>query len=1206
MKKLLSITITIVILCLCKTCFSQYANLEFVENKGQWDQRVKFKGVLNNGAFFLQEKGFKVLQNRPEDLRKLDDYFHGISRSSSPNNTSPNTLSKSVTPISADDEIIVHSHSYEVTFVNAGNPVIVADKPLTSYNNYFIGNDSSKWKGNCRIYQGVTYQNVYPDIDIRYYTNDGLLKYNVVVNPGADISQVLMKYDGVDGLQVKNEQLVIKTSAGEVRELAPYAYQIIKGLKKEVGCRFKVTGKTVQFIVDKYAKTSALVIDPALIFSTLNGSRADNWGYTATYGPDGSFYGGGIVFEPGFPTNTGAFSQTFHGGKNEGEGRGFDIGIMKFTPDGSNRTYATYIGGSGNEQPHSLVVDAQGELVIAGRSNSDDYPVTNTALAGEDYDIILTKLNAAGSALIGSRKIGGKGVDGVNIRGKYTLPKGAESIRRNYGDDARSEVILDNAGNILLASNTQSADFPVFNPFQALKDSLQDAVILKISPDLGTILFSSFLGGSKDDAAFVLAINPLNNNIYVGGNTVSTNLPGDKTGVINPRFQLGETDGFVSIISGSTNALLKTTYIGTPGNDMLYGIQFDKFGFPYIMGTTTGTWPVLNAPFFQKDGKQFIAKLQPDLSGYVYSTVFGTGAFAPNISPVAFLVDRCENVYMSGWGGGDVSAGYPHAGTAGLTVTPDAIQSTTDNADFYFFVLERNAVKQLYGSYFGQKGGFGEHVDGGTSRFDRNGVIYQAICANCGNDVTFPTTPGVWASSNGSGKGCNLAAIKIAFNLAGVAGSVRSSIQGVVNDTSGCVPLTVNFADTLAEGKSYVWNFGDGSGDVVTTNPNLSHTFNNIGNYHVRLTSIDSSKCNIADTAYTTIRVRTDKVSLGFIPKKLLPCTASNYQFTNTSFVTPSGKSFTDTSFTWVFGDNSAPVIAGNNVITHNFPGPGIYKVRLTLTDTNFCNSPDFLEVSLRIATNVKAAFETPNAGCAPYTAVFDNISSGGQQFDWDFGDGVVSQAISPTHDYPTPGTYVIKLTAIDSGTCNIIDSTNFTLVVSSKPTASFTFTPNPPLANTPVDFFNNSIGATRNLWQFGDGDTSMTTTNVSVQHLYNATKTFNACLVAFNNYGCVDTACQDIAAKIIPLLDVPNALTPNGDGINDKVFVRGFGIIKMLWRIYNRWGALVFQTSDKTQGWDGTYKGSIQPTEVYHYVLDVEYSDNTKYSKKGDITLLR
>jgi gliding motility-associated-like protein len=95
------------------------------------------------------------------------------------------------------------------------------------------------------------------------------------------------------------------------------------------------------------------------------------------------------------------------------------------------------------------------------------------------------------------------------------------------------------------------------------------------------------------------------------------------------------------------------------------------------------------------------------------------------------------------------------------------------------------------------------------------------------------------------------------------------------------------------------------------------------------------------------------------------------------------------------------------------------------------------------------------------------------------------------------------------------------------------------------------------------------------------------------------------IEAKIIPVLDVPNAFTPNGDGVNDKVFVRGFGISKMIWRIYNRWGTLIYQSNNKNEGWNGVYKGIIQPKEVYTYVLDVEFTDKTKYQKKGDITLL-
>ena len=302
MKISIVIAFTIVILCSCIESFCQYDNLEFVENKGQWDERIKFKGVINNGAFFLQEKGFRVLQVNNEDLHKVAGVFHGVSHEGLNNSSA-----KSVIANNNNDQVIVRSHAYDVEFVDAISPVIEGDKPLNTYNNYFIGDDPSRWKGSCRIYQAINYKSIYRGIDIRYYTGEGRLKYDIIVHPGADLSQLVMKYEGVDDLEVKNEQLVIKTSVGEVRELAPYAYQIVDGIKKEVGCRFKVAGKLVHFALNNFSKSSILVIDPTLIFSTFTGSKVDNWGYTATYGSDGSFFAGGIVFGVGFPTSVGAF-----------------------------------------------------------------------------------------------------------------------------------------------------------------------------------------------------------------------------------------------------------------------------------------------------------------------------------------------------------------------------------------------------------------------------------------------------------------------------------------------------------------------------------------------------------------------------------------------------------------------------------------------------------------------------------------------------------------------------------------------------------------------------------------------------------------------------------------------------------------------------------------------------------------------------------
>jgi len=255
----------------------------------------------------------------------------------------------------------------------------------------------------------------------------------------------------------------------------------------------------------------------------------------------------------------------------------------------------------------------------------------------------------------------------------------------------------------------------------------------------------------------------------------------------------------------------------------------------------------------------------------------------------------------------------------------------------------------------------------------------------------------------------------------------------------------------------------------------------------------------------------------------------------------------------------------------------------------------------------VRASVNTPLSGCAPYNAVFNNTSLGGTDFYWDFGDGTTSTSISPVHLYSNPGTYIIKLIATDTTTCNLIDSTSFTLVVSGKPTAAFTYSPNPAQENLITVFTNASVGAVRYRWYYGDGDSLYTFRfDTTVRHQYNETGRFQPCLVAINQYNCPDTACQIVNSIVKPILDVPNAFTPNGDGANDRAVVIGIGITRLTFRIYNRWGQLVFETNDRKMGWDGRFKGKAQPMDVYAYTLDAEFFDGKKEKKQGDITLLR
>ncbi|MGN6436213.1 MAG: PKD domain-containing protein [Agriterribacter sp.] len=1219
---------------LCTLSVSAQQPVEFVENKGQWDNSVLYKGQIGSGAFYLQRAGFSVLMYNTDDLNKMYEKKHGHSDEAGGAHAAETAARKAYPrPGSGsgggkiEDSGILRSHIYKVEFEGGNaNALQQKEKPLASYNNYFIGNDPSKWASACKIYQAVTYKGVYPNIDIRYYASGNDLKYDIIVHPGGNVNDIVMNYEGAEKLQIKKGELIIQTSVGNVKELSPYTYQLSsESGRKEITCKYVIEGgNKVRFKVKEYDPSKTLVIDPTMIFATFTGSLSNQWGFTATYGSDGSLYSGGIVFGDRFLVSPGAYQSSWGGGE-------FDIGIMKFNSNGTNRVYATYIGGSDEDQPHSLVEDSQGNLVVMGRTRSPKsgngaYPLKpagNIQNNGGGFDIVVTKLNRNGTDIIGSKRIGGTGNDGVNSGAERTR----ERLKLFYGDDSRSEVIVDGSDNIYFVSSTESNSNNASERFPTTAGAAQsqpggdendqDGVLVKLSPDVSTLLYSTRIGGAGDDGAYVIAINPVDNNIYIAGATSSkSGFPGiPSSGVVNSSFQGGDIDGFISIFS-SGGSLLRSTYIGAQGQsvvDAIYGLKFDPSGFPYITGVTLGNWQVTPGAYNNPGGKQFIVKLQPDLSAVVYSTVFGstTNNNRYNISPVAFSVDQCENVYVAGWGGSVLGAQDPFrvAGTNGMPVKGCSVilnGCRTDGQDFYFFVLKRDAADILFGAFYGLYGGLADHVDGGTSRFDARGIIYQAICAACNialvpGNPRYPTTPGAWRVESGSPESCNLAALKIEMNFSGVLNGLRPSINGIPYKTYGCVPLTVDFIDTLQRGRLYIWDFGDGNKDTTTTF-NTSNTYNSLGTYQVTLISIDSSQCIIADTAYTTIRVRQDRAALGMNYAKIPPCDSLSYDFINNS-VAPPGKPFTDTSFVWDFGDGSPTIVAGLTTQQHTYASPGTYNVILTLKDTSYCNGPESDTMRISVAANVKAIFETDPGGCVPHTAVFENTSEAGQTYLWTFGDGASSTDFAPTHVYDAVGTYTVKLVVTDPNTCNKVDSTTRTITVRNKPTAGFTFSPAQPQENTPTSFTNTSIGAVRYSWDFGDGETSTLTNPV---HQYNKTATYNACLIAYNEFGCPDTLCQPVSALVSPLIAVPSAFSPNGDGVNDYVYVRGYAIDKMVFRIYNRWGQLVFQTADRRQGWDGKYKGVVQPMDAYAYTLEVEFTDGTRATKQGDITLLR
>lgn len=871
MPKLKNYILLILIVSYC----SLSAQLSFTENKGQWPAQVAYKLNATLYQVYFENDGFTI------NIVDGEELF-----SSSVHHGHKDVKAKRLEKIDA--------HAYKMQFIDANQNVQISgsdEKP--SYENYIIGNDKSKWATDVKSFHELYYKELYSSIDLKIYEKTEGFKYDFIVKAGADYREIQMAYKGVNRFALTNGDLKIITSVGKIIETKPYVYQIINGKEHEIDAEYVLQNQVLSFkLLEEYNEKYDLIIDPSLIFSTYSGATSDNWGFTACSDQLGNVYSGGIIFNTGYPVTLGSFQIAFAGGETTSSTYlGTDITISKYNPDGSTLLWTTYLGGTASEEmPHSIVVNELNELIVFGTTGSSDYPTTpsayditfnggppaqydgSTILFSYGVDIFVSKLSADGTQMLASTFVGGTGNDGLNYRNYYNALGGNDSLYYNYADGARGEVISDNKSGIYVGTSTFSTDFPMVNGFQMTSNGMQEGVVFKLSSDLSNLMWSSYLGGSHDDAIYSLEIDE-DGEAYVAGGTVSNNFP-TTVGAYQTTFQGGTTDGFVAHINAFGNQLLASTLFGSPEYDQAYFVRRDKFKNVFIVGQTeaTGSTLIYNAAYNTPNSGQFIAKFQPGLSNLEWSTVFGTGVNKPNISISAFAVDICNRVYLSGWG--REFAGYGSTspywgttfGTVGMETTPNAVQSVTDGQDFYIMVMDGDAAYLDYATFFGEQHSSGncgnDHVDGGTSRFDRMGNIYQSVCASCGTVGApantscngFPTTAGAAFEDNGGYPNttwvCNNAVYRFSF-------ADDIAVADFFANSLVCENIPIQFTNT-GIGAQYFWDFGDSSPIVNIENPN--HLFPGPGTYDVTFWTIDSSSCNFSDTIVKTIIIQ-DQIS---------------------------------------------------------------------------------------------------------------------------------------------------------------------------------------------------------------------------------------------------------------------------------------------------------------------------------------------------------
>jgi gliding motility-associated-like protein len=778
--------------------YGREAGLDFIENRKQWPGQVRYKADVPGGNLFLTGEGLLFSYYSAEDLDRI---HHKEDRHEDLSNE------------------VIHGHAYHVRFIGADtNAAFLGESKRSYYHNYFYGNDPSKWAGNVPLYGKLVRQQVYRGIDLAVYSKGDNLKYDFIVAPGADPGQIQLEFDGVQPVLNSDGSLTIRTSVNEVTEQAPYTYQIIDG--REVPVRSAYIWKKGRLgfsLPDGYNRDYPLIIDPVLVFSTYsNGVSSAFYSYSTTYDNLGNLYVGIRAFGPGLPVTTGAFQMTTTSNNSLQ-----DVGIQKISSDGSTLIYCTYYGGSSHEEPNSIIVNSNNEVIVVGRTTSSNLPVTqgcyDNTLNGAG-DIFVARFNAAGSALLGATYVGGSGNEAFTAA--------TNSVNKMN----TCEVAVSAQGNICVVSVTNSPDFPIAGTAaQGSFGGTNDGCIVLLNPDCSQLLYGSYLGGSGQDACYGLEFNAQGQAVVVGA-TGSADFP-TTSGVLRQVAPGGTVDGFISIIDFNTG-LVNSSYLGTIAPDYAFRCQIDDDGSIFVLGRTTGDYPISNGVYAINQGDVFIDKLTPDLSTSLLSTRVGNlTTQGTRYIPTAFLLDECGNIYVAG-----LSA------TAALPVTQDAYDASAKQ--FWFCVLTRDFEDLLYATFFGTTV---DHSHDGVHRFDPQGVVYHSLCSNSG---AFPTTPGVFAPAKRNvGQDC--LSFKFDFEATGVRADFDIGGITVSRDT-GCAPYVADFGNRSVMAVSYFWDFGDGTS---STDASPTKTYTTPGVYVVRLFAHNENTCVTDDTATRTIVV---------------------------------------------------------------------------------------------------------------------------------------------------------------------------------------------------------------------------------------------------------------------------------------------------------------------------------------------------------------
>ena len=656
----------------------------FVENQGQWEGAFSYRARFGPMAVFLEGRGWAfTLTEYKEKTRDAGDP-------------------------SADREVRElesgRGLAMRMRFVNgAGASIPVPEQRLPGVHHYFLGDDPARWRSDVPLHGSVRMAGLYPGVDVRARSADGHFEYDLLVDPGADLTSVQVEVEGAEGLRIDADgALIMETMLGPVRQPVPKTWQVTaRGERREVACCYVLLDEQrFGFRAAGWDRDHALVVDPGLIWSTFLGESGWDDARAMSLGPTGSVTVAGTTASPMFPTTPGAYDTTQNGAS--------DAYVTRLDGTGGSMLWSTFLGGSGDDYVRALELDSTGAVNLVGATDSTTFPTTSGAYATTHngaYDAFVTRLDGTGSSLLWSTFLGGN------------------------ANETAYALALDPSGAVAVAGNTWSTTFPTTSGAYdtTYNGPSSDIFVTLFDATGGSLLWSTFLGGSDWEGAYALALGP-SGAVTVAGETGSSTFP-TTSGAFDTTYNGGFRDVFVTRLDATGSSLMWSTFLGGSDSEIASSLALDNSGAVNVAGDTqSSAFPITPGAFdtTYNGGLRdaFVTRLDATGSSLLWSTFLG-GSASDGASSVALDISGAVTV-----AGDTQSSAFP---------TTPAAYSTTHNGVLDAFVarLDGTGSSLLWSTFLGGSG-----VDRAYAlALDPSGAV---TVAGETESSSFPTTPGAY------------------------------------------------------------------------------------------------------------------------------------------------------------------------------------------------------------------------------------------------------------------------------------------------------------------------------------------------------------------------------------------------------------------------------------------------------------------------------